>query len=184
MRGPTSAKGTTRTPTAQVVRAGCQSSGITGSTVRTWLAGLHEAGEVRGTIIVGPPKTEAGRRVVTLPAVALEALAEHLDTYAMPGRDGLVFTNSGGSHIKRSHFSRWAWRPAVHRFGLDGLRFHDLRHTAATLAAAGATTKELMERIGHTSPGVALRYQHVMADCQAALAAALDLLVDRVADGR
>jgi integrase len=121
--------------------------------------------------------------VVTLPAVALEALAEHLDRYALPGPDGLVFTNSAGTHIKRSHFSRWAWRPAVHYLGLEGLRFHDLRHTAATLAAVtGATTKELMERIGHTSPGVALRYQHVMADRQAALATALDLLVDRVAD--
>ena len=77
--------------------------------------------------------------------------------------------------ILRSNFSRWTWRPAVRRLGLDGLRFHDLRHTAATLAAAaGATTKELMERIGHTSPAVALRYQHVMADRQAALAAALD----------
>jgi hypothetical protein len=62
--------------------------------------------------------------------------------------------------------------------GLGGLRFHDLRHTAATLAAAaGATTKELMERMGHTSPAVALRYQHVMADCQGAIAAALDGLV-------
>jgi 3,4-dihydroxy-2-butanone 4-phosphate synthase len=44
-------------------------------------------------------------------------------------------------------------------------------------AAAGATTKELMERMGHTSPAVALRYQHVMADRQAAIAAALDGLV-------
>jgi integrase len=70
------------------------------------------------------------------------------------------------------------WRPAVQQLGLDGLRFHDLRHTAATLAAAaGATTKELMERMGHTSPAVALRYQHVMADRQAAIAAALDGLV-------
>jgi hypothetical protein len=41
-------------------------------------------------------------------------------------------------------------------------------------AAAGATTRELMERMGHTSPTVALRYQHVMADRQAALAHALD----------
>jgi hypothetical protein len=49
---------------------------------------------------------------------------------------------------------------------------------AATLAAAaGATTKELMERMGHTSPAVALRYQHVMADRQGAIAAALDGLV-------
>ena len=63
----------------------------------------------------------------------------------------------------------------MRKVGLDGLRVHDLRHTAATLAAAtGATTKELMERMGHTSPRVALRYQHVMADRQAALAAALD----------
>jgi integrase len=146
---------------------------------------VEQAAEVRGKIIVGPPKTEAGRRVVTLPAVALEALAEHLDRYALPGPDGLVFTNSAGTHIKRSHFSRWVWRPAVHQLGLDGLRFHDLRHTAATLAAAaGATTKELMERIGHTSPGVALRYQHVMADRQAAIAAALDTLAEDSARAR
>ena len=59
--------------------------------------------------------------------------------------------------------------------GLDGLRVHDLRHTVATLAAAaGATTKELMERMGHTSSAVELRYQHVMADRQAQLASALD----------
>jgi hypothetical protein len=46
---------------------------------------------------------------------------------------------------------------------------------AATLAAAaGATTEELMERMGHTSPAIALRYQHVMADRQTALAIALD----------
>ena len=77
--------------------------------------------------------------------------------------------------MQRSNFSRLVWRPAVQRLGLEGLRFHDLRHTAATLAAAaGATTKELMERMGHTSLAVALRYQHVMADRQAALAVALD----------
>jgi integrase len=138
---------------------------------------VEQAAEVAGKIIVGPPKTEAGRRVVTLPAVVVEALAEHLDRYALPGPDGLVFTSSAETYILRSNFSRWTWRPAVHRLGLEGLRFHDLRHTAATLAAAaaaGATTKELMERIGHTSSGVALRYQHVMADRQAALAQALD----------
>ena len=136
---------------------------------------VEQAAEVAGKVIVGPPKTDAGRRVVTLPAVAVEALAEHLDRHVLPGSDALVFTSSAGTYILRSNFSRWTWRPVVRRLGLDGLRFHDLRHTAATLAAAaGATTKELMERIGHTSPAVALRYQHVMADRQAALAAALD----------
>jgi integrase len=122
---------------------------------------------------------------VTLPAVTLEALAEHLGRYAMPGPDGLVSTSTAETYILRSNFSRWVWRPAVQRLGLDGLRFHDMRHTAATLAAAaGATTKELMERIGHTSPGVALRYQHIMADRQAALAAALDGLARSIQDER
>jgi integrase len=110
-----------------------------------------------------------------LAAVAVAALAEHLDEFAAPGPDGLVFRSGRGTHLQRSNFSRLVWRPAVQQLGLDGLRFHDLRHTAAALAAAaGATTKELMERMGHTSPAVALRYQHVMADRQAAIAAALD----------
>jgi integrase len=78
---------------------------------------VEQAAEVKGKIIVGPPKTEAGRRVVTLPAVSVEALAEHLDRYALPGQDGLVFTSSAETYILRSNFSRWTWRPAVHRPG-------------------------------------------------------------------
>jgi integrase len=126
-------------------------------------AGLHvveQAAEVAGKFIIGPPKTDAGQRVVTLPTLAVTALAEHLDRYAAPGPDGLVFLSARGKHLARSSFRRLVWLPAVRKVGLDGLRVHDLRHTAATLAAAtGATTKELMERMGHTSPGVALRYQ-------------------------
>jgi integrase len=136
---------------------------------------VEQAAEVAGTFIVSPPKTDAGRRVVTLPTLAVTALAEHLDRYAGPGPDGLVFLSARGKHLARSSFRRLVWLPAVRQVGLDGLRVHDLRHTAATLAAAtGATTKELMERMGHASSAVALRYQHVMADRQAALAAALD----------
>jgi integrase len=136
---------------------------------------VEQAAEVAGKFIVGPSKTDAGRRVVTLPTFAVTALAEHLDRYAAPGPDGLVFLSARGKHLARSSFRRLVWLPAVRKVGLDGLRVHDLRHTAATLAATtGATAKELMERMGHTSPGVALRYQHVMADRQAALAAALD----------
>jgi len=58
-----------------------------------------------------------------------------------------------------------------------------VRHSAATLAlAAGANTRELMERMGHTSPTVALRYQHVMAGRDQAIAAALDKLVQDAAN--
>jgi integrase len=139
---------------------------------------VEQLAEVAGKFIVAPPKTAAGQRVVVLPSVAVAALADHLDDYAAPDPDGLVFPSGRGTYLQRSNFSRLVWRPAVQRLGLDGLRFHDLRHTAATLAAAaGATTKELMERMGHTSSAVALRYQHIMADRQGAIAAALDELV-------
>ena len=54
--------------------------------------------------------------------------------------------------------------PARHKAGRADLRFHDLRHTGATLAAAtGATLAELMSRLGHSTPGAALRYQHAAA---------------------
>ena len=63
--------------------------------------------------------------------------------------------------------------------GLEGLRFHDLRHTSATLSiAAGASTRELMARMGHSSSAAALRYQHVMAGRDAAIVAALDELIE------
>jgi integrase len=146
---------------------------------------VEQLAEVAGKFIVAPPKTAAGQRVVVLPAVAVAALADHLDEFVAPGPDGLVFPSGRGTYLQRSNFSRLVWRPAVQRLGLDGLRFHDLRHTAATLAAAvGATTKELMDRMGHTSPAVALRYQHVMADRQAALAAALDAIARSIHDER
>jgi integrase len=146
---------------------------------------VEQVAEVAGKFIVSPPKTAAGQRVVVLPAVAVSALAEHLEEYAAAEPEGLVFRSGRGTYLQRSNFSRLVWRPAVQQLGLDGLRFHDLRHTAATLAAAaGATTKELMERMGHTSSAVALRYQHVMADRQAAIAAALDGLASADAAAR
>jgi len=135
--------------------------------------------EIDGHFTWGPPKTEAGRRTVTLPAVAAEALAEHLSAYSQPGPDGLVFTSTEGGLLRRSNFNRRVWRPATRAVGLEGLRFHDLRHTSATLSiAAGASTRELMARLGHSSSAAALRYQHVMAGRDAAIAAALDELIE------
>lgn len=62
----------------------------------------------------------------------------------------------------------------------EGLRLHDLRHTAATLAATtGATTKELMARLGHASPRAALSYQHATQDRDQAIADALTGLVEQ-----
>jgi len=66
--------------------------------------------------------------------------------------------------------------------GLDaGFRFHDLRHTGNTLAATGASTKELMSRMGHASPRAALIYQHATSYRDAVIAAALSDLVEGAA---
>ena len=76
--------------------------------------------EIDGHFTWGPPKTEAGRRTVTLPAVAAAALAEHLATYSQPGPDGLVFTSTEGGLLRRSNFNRRVWRPATRAVGLEG----------------------------------------------------------------
>ena len=138
--------------------------------------------EVNGQLIPGLPGTAAGRRTITLPAVAAVALAEHLAEFAEPAPEGLVFPAPKGDYLRRSNFRRRRWVRAIRAAGVEGLRFHDLRHSAATLAlAAGANTRELMERMGHTSPQVALRYQHVMTGRDQAIAATLDALVQAAA---
>jgi integrase len=143
----------------------------------------EQVAEANGQLLPGPPKTEAGRRTVTLPAVAAVALAEHLANFAEPGPEGLVFPAPQGGYLRRSNFRRRWWVPATRAVGVQGLRVHDLRHSAATMAlAAGANTRELMERMGHTSPAVTLRYQHVMAGRDQAIAAALEQLVQAAAN--
>lgn len=67
--------------------------------------------------------------------------------------------------MEPSNFRYRVWLKATQAAGFDGLRVHDLRHTAGTLAArTGATTKELMVRLGHASPNAAMIYQHAAAD--------------------
>src|SRR5206468_4918740 len=82
-----------------------------------------------------------------------------------PAPDNYVFTSPEGVPHERSNFRSRVWMPATRRAGLDGLRFHDLRHAAGTLAArTGATTKEIMARLGHASPRAAMVYQHATED--------------------
>ena len=121
--------------------------------------------EVNGRLDIGPPKTEAGRRTVVLSAFLVDELASHLEQGGEPGPDGLVFPAPEGGPMRRSNFRRRTWEPATRAVGVPGLRFHDLRHSAGTLSAvAGATTKELMARMGHSSPRAALIYQHATAE--------------------
>lgn len=126
---------------------------------------------------IGEPKTDAGRRTVSLPPTLMPELEEHLARWVAPGRDSLVFTAPHGGPLNRSNFNR-TWRRVRAATGLpQGFTFHDLRHTASNLAAAsGASTAELMARMGHSSPRAALRYQHATRarDAVIAVSAAVD----------
>jgi integrase len=116
----------------------------------------------KGELIIGTPKSAAGVRDVNVPPHLLDALREHVAIYAAPGRDGLLFPSVSGGNLPavtlRKHYHR-----ARAAAGRPDLRFHDLRHTGAVLAAStGATLAELMARLGHSTPGAAMRYQHAM----------------------
>lgn len=127
-----------------------------------------------GEIIEDGPKSRAGRRKVALPAVLVAELKRHRELYG-DGVDEYVFTSPEGTPVERSNFRCRVWLPATAAAGLPGLRFHDLRHTAGTLAArTGATTKELMARLGHASPRASLIYQHAAEDRDRRIAEGLD----------
>jgi integrase len=136
-----------------------------------------------GSLLLAPPKTDAGRRVIALPPPLVIELERHLSEYVAAEAGALVFTGEKGGPL-RVHVWQAHWDRARRALGLEQLHFHDLRHVANTLAAAsGATTKELMYRMGHASPAAALRYQHATRDRDAVIAAALGQLMttDRAA---
>ena len=130
-----------------------------------------------GTRVVGKPKTEAGRRIVAVPHVLHDGLRRHLELHAQQGQHGLVFVGPAGGPLRRSNWSK-VWHAATADLGLEHLHFHDLRHTGNTLAAAtGASTKELMSRMGHASSRAALIYQHATAERELAIAQRLNDMV-------
>jgi integrase len=128
----------------------------------------------------GPPKTEAGRRTVAIPAALVKELEAHLAQFSERGPDGFVFTAPNGGPMRRGNFRKRVWLPAVNATGLEQFRFHDLRHTGNTLAAAtGASTRELMARMGHASPRAALIYQHATRERDEVIAEALGELLEK-----
>lgn len=131
-----------------------------------------------GEFVVGLPKSDAGIRDVAIPPHLVPAVEGHLMDFTGPGKDALLFPAADQSdhHMAPSTLYK-VYYPARRAAGRPDLRWHDLRHTGAVLAAqTGATLAELMGRLGHTTPGAAMRYQHAAADRDAEIARRLSEL--------
>jgi integrase len=114
-----------------------------------------------GPRYVEETKTSASRRTLSIPPFLTEELGLHLQR--APESD-FVFTAAKGALMRRSNFRKRYWKPAVNKAELDSeLRFHDLRHTCASiLIARGAHPKEIQARLGHASITTTLdQYGHL-----------------------
>lgn len=131
---------------------------------------------VDGRKIVAAPKADSVR-VVAFPPHIGEAIREHLQKHAQWGKDGLLFPTTHGEQYRAPTFHQAYFRKAREAAGRPDLRFHDHRHTGATLAAAsGATLAELMQRLGHSTVSAALAYQHAAQGSDKRIAAQLSVI--------
>jgi integrase len=140
-------------------------------------------------VAFGQPKTRAGRRSIALDSVTVDALRAHRSAQAAeqlrfgPGYQGLdlVFARADGSPYDPDVISQ-TFERLVRQAGLRVIRFHDLRHTHATLALqAGVSVKVVAERLGHTKASVTQDiYQHVIPGMQEDAAARIAAVVDRL----
>jgi len=131
-----------------------------------------------GTYEIGSPKSDAGVRDVAIPPHIIPQIEDHLAKFVGKSRDSLLFPNQHGNHLQPSTLQRH-WYRARKAAGRDDLRWHDLRHTGAVLAAAtGASLAELMARLGHSTAQAALRYQHAAQGRDREIAALLSKLAE------
>jgi integrase len=131
-----------------------------------------------GTFEVTTPKSDAGVRDVAIPPHLIPAIEAHLAKYVGSKRDSLLFPNENGQHLQPSTLMRH-WYKARTVAGRPDLRWHDLRHSGAVLAAAtGASLAELMARLGHSTPQAAMRYQHAAQGRDREIAALLSKIAE------
>ncbi len=131
-----------------------------------------------GHLEISLPKNQK-TRTVAIPAVLVDELRRHLERVDKDA-DALVFTGERGGTPRRGNWrSNVRWAQLVEGVGLPkGFRFHDLRHTGNHLAAqTGASTRELMQRMGHSTVRAAMVYQHATDARSRELADRLDVLL-------
>lgn len=126
----------------------------------------------RGILRVKPPKTRGSRRTLIVSDHARQTMVDHrkrMGAEVYHHAHKLIFPNVGGNYLRCSNFHRDYWHPALHRAGLAGFRFHDLRHTTATLLLLGGDNPvSIAARLGHSSPEMLWRvYGHYIPQMRA-----------------
>ena len=114
--------------------------------------------------VCGPPKTRESNRTVTVPTHIRPALVDHLRSHVGRAKAALLFPDPETGEFHTEGRFRGPFFAARTAIGKEDLHFHDLRHFGGVMAAvAGGTTREVMDRLGHTTSAAAMRYQHVAA---------------------
>src|SRR5882757_10149572 len=138
------------------------------------IGAARRAGVLRGR--VAGATSDAGVRGVAIPPHLLPAIGHHLSKHVGERRDSLLFPAQQGGHLAPATLYR-RFYTARDAAGRPDLRFHDLRHSGAVLAAStGASLAELMARLGHSTPQAAMRYQHAAQGRDREIAALLSKL--------
>jgi integrase len=144
--------------------------------------------ELRG-VSLKEPKTQAGKRVVTLGAEALKALQSRLTKALEEGFDPeqvpMVFPNNRGGYMRGSNFDRNVWYPIRKAADIsDTFVFHDLRHTQASLMlAAGVDLKVIQKRLGHRDFATTANiYSHLLQGAENDAVLKVDALMSQRAE--
>ncbi len=125
-----------------------------------------------------PPKSRAGLRKVTIPSHIVQIISDHLDEFVAPESTAKVFgsAHNDSKALAPSTLTK-VFYPARKKIGYPNMVWHDLRHTGGTMAAqVGATLRESMDRLGHSTVAAAMRYQHSTESRQAEIAEKLAAL--------
>jgi integrase len=120
--------------------------------------------ERNGVLKVKQPKTPKGRRRVPITS----ATVEQLRRLGQGDRGDVIFRASGGGYLYRPNFTQRSWVPLLKKAGISRCRFHDLRHTCATLLLQdNVHPKVVSERLGHATIQITLdTYSHLLPTMQ------------------
>jgi integrase len=134
--------------------------------------------EVGGHVTIKEPKTARGRRTIDLPQFAIEALHEQRKNNVIEGLASceLVFPTKRGTHMRQTNIHDRYFKPALRDAGLPAIRFHDLRHSAATwLLSLGMTPQDVATTLGHANVAFTIAtYTHSLKSSRSAAIAKMD----------